>query len=104
MEQSHADFLFPSTFGTPASDTLPGYIAPFMPKNVSNTSVLPFRGGILAMFESAQPYRLDAESLSTEGMDLMGGTLQRGVPFETGLGFVDAAAGESQFSIVSSAL
>lgn len=93
LEESHGKFLYPASFGTPASDQVPGYIAPFLPKTASNTSVIPFRQGVLAAFESAQPHRLSASTLSTEGLDTLGGLLTAGVPFESGLGIMDWAAG-----------
>ena len=65
-----------------------------MPKNASNTNVLPFRSSLLALFESAQPHRMNARSLSTEGLDLLGGALHEGFPFESGFGPADKAMGE----------
>ena len=98
LEESHGKFLYPASFGTPASDQVPGYIAPFMPKTASNTSVIPFRQGVLAAFESAQPHRVSASTLSTEGLDTLGGLLTAGVPFESGLGIMDWAAGKTSLT------
>ena len=65
-----------------------------IPKNVANTNVLVWGGRCLVLFEAGQPYRLDARSLQTQGMDLLGGAVRPGVPFALGTPALDKAAGQ----------
>jgi all-trans-8'-apo-beta-carotenal 15,15'-oxygenase len=43
------------------------------PKNVANTSVLALPDRLLALWEGGQPYRLDLQTLATQGTDALGG-------------------------------
>ena len=65
-----------------------------IPKNVANTNVLVWGRRCLVLFEAGQPYRLDARSLQTQGMDLLGGAIRPGVPFALGTPALDKAAGQ----------
>ncbi|KAK9808286.1 hypothetical protein WJX73_007656 [Symbiochloris irregularis] len=100
MEQKHGEFLYAASFGTPTNSTkVPGKMLAITPKNASNTSVVPFRDGILACFESSQPHKLDPHTLSTHGLDTLGGHLKLGVPFETGLSLLDYLGGRALSSL-----
>ena len=61
-------------------------------KNVANTNVLYFGGKLLALWEAAQPCALDPKSLETIGLDTLDEQLQPGMPFTTGVPFVDKLA------------
>jgi all-trans-8'-apo-beta-carotenal 15,15'-oxygenase len=59
---------------------------------VANTNVVYFGGKLLALWEAAQPYRLEPSTLETLGLETLDGLLQPGMPFTTGLAAVDALA------------
>gem|GEM_PF-6053888 len=48
--------------------------------NVANTSVIPWRGELLALWEAGAPYRLDADSLETLGVKDFGDVRSVGLP------------------------
>ncbi|MEI6429676.1 MAG: carotenoid oxygenase family protein [Pseudanabaena sp. ELA607] len=50
-------------------------------KNLANTNVVYQGEKLLALWEAALPYRLDAESLDTVGLENFGGALQSGATF-----------------------
>ncbi len=50
-------------------------------KNVANTGVLPWAGRLLALWEAAEPYRLDPLTLDTLGLDRLEGLLRPGDAF-----------------------
>ena len=85
--------LFRATFGTQHSSQMANLLD-IIPKNVANTNVLVWAGRCLVLFEAGQPYRLDARSLQTQGVDLLGGAVRPGVPFALGTPALDKAAGQ----------
>ena len=89
-EVQQGSFLFPGSFGTGSRGSR---LPTFVPKNAANTNIVPWRGGLLAMFESGQPHHLQAQSLHTQGLDLLAGALKAGVPLQTPFSGVDAALG-----------
>jgi all-trans-8'-apo-beta-carotenal 15,15'-oxygenase len=50
-------------------------------KNVANTNVLHWGGKLLALWEAAEPHRLDPATLETIGIDYLDGLLNRGDAF-----------------------
>lgn len=50
-------------------------------KNIANTHVIYWGGKLLALWEAAEPHRLDPTSLETLGLDYLGGQLQPGDAF-----------------------
>ncbi|MEB3883453.1 carotenoid oxygenase family protein [Lyngbya sp. CCY1209] len=50
-------------------------------KNIANTQVIYWGGKLLALWEAAQPHRLDPETLETLGIDDLGGILEPGEAF-----------------------
>lgn len=55
-------------------------------KNSSNTGVVLWGGRLLTMFEASQPYGLDPRTLRTLGLELLGGALSAGLPFDLNAG------------------
>ena len=93
-EMQQAKFLFPGSFGTGSKGSR---LPTFAPKNAANTNIIPWQGGLLAMFESGQPHHLQSHSLRTQGLNLSAGALKAGLPLQTPFSVVDAAAGKSCF-------
>ena len=89
-EMQQGSFLFPGSFGTGSKRSR---LPTFVPKNAANTNIVPWQGGLLAMFESGQPHHLQAHSLQTQGLNLLAGALKAGVPLQTPFRAVDAAVG-----------
>lgn len=50
-------------------------------KNIANTNVIYWGGKLLALWEAAEPYRLDPQTLDTVGIDLLDGLLKPGDSF-----------------------
>lgn len=50
-------------------------------KNIANTNVVHWGGRLLALWEAAEPHRLDPATLETLGLDHLDGVLQAGEPF-----------------------
>lgn len=50
-------------------------------RNVANTCVLPWGGKLYALWEGGPPYRLDAATLDTQGVETFGGVLGPKTPF-----------------------
>ena len=50
-------------------------------KNIANTHVVYWGGKLLALWEAAEPHRLDPNTLETIGLDYLEGLLKKGEPF-----------------------
>jgi all-trans-8'-apo-beta-carotenal 15,15'-oxygenase len=50
-------------------------------KNIANTNVVYWGGKLLALWEAAEPHRLDPRTLETMGLDHLDGLLKTGEPF-----------------------
>ncbi|MBE9078827.1 carotenoid oxygenase family protein [Romeria aff. gracilis LEGE 07310] len=50
-------------------------------KNIANTNIIYWGGKLLALWEAAEPHRLDPHTLETLGLDYLDGLLQAGDPF-----------------------
>ena len=50
-------------------------------KNIANTHVVYWGGKLLALWEAAEPHRLDPNTLETVGLDYLDGLLKEGDPF-----------------------
>ncbi|WP_297895179.1 carotenoid oxygenase family protein [Shewanella sp.] len=77
VEEAAGAFKY-STAGTVIPDALP--IRNNDDLNVANTSLLPRRGELLALWEAGSPYRLDAKTLTTLGVKSFGDKF-KGLPF-----------------------
>lgn len=77
VEEAAGAFKY-STAGTVIPNALP--IRNNDDLNVANTSLLPRRGELLALWEAGSPYRLDAQTLNTLGVKSFGDKF-KGLPF-----------------------
>lgn len=80
-EQRAGRPLYRGVFGTQRPG---GWLANIMDlrlKNVANTGALPWAGRLLALWEAAEPYRLDPLTLDTLGLDRLEGLLRPGDAF-----------------------
>ncbi|CAD5929359.1 Apocarotenoid-15,15'-oxygenase [Planktothrix tepida] len=80
-EQKAGKILYRGVFGTQKPG---GWLANFMDlriKNIANTQVIYWAGKLLALWEAAQPYRLDPHTLETLGIDDLDGILEPGDGF-----------------------
>jgi all-trans-8'-apo-beta-carotenal 15,15'-oxygenase len=50
-------------------------------KNIANTNIIYWGGKLLALWEAAEPYRLDPYTLETQGLDYLDGLLEPGDAF-----------------------
>jgi len=92
-EEERADqVLYRNTFGTQPVGGWRSNFGNVMQRNVANTNVLKWGDRFLALWEAAQPHRLNPETLETLGLDTINGLLQEGMPFTTGVPFVDKLA------------
>lgn len=80
-EQKAGKILYRGVFGTQKPG---GWLANFMDlriKNIANTQVLYWANRLLALWEAAEPYRLDPITLETIGIDYLDGILEPGDAF-----------------------
>ena len=94
-EEVSGEILFRNTFGTQRKWSRPELeraLANFgdsSQKNVANTNVILWQGKLLALWEASQPHRVDPRSLKTLGLETLDGLLKEGLPFATGVGWLD---------------
>ncbi|MCU0494491.1 MAG: carotenoid oxygenase family protein [Chloroflexaceae bacterium] len=80
-ERAAGKILYRGVFGTQRPG---GWLANMLDlglKNVANTNVIYWGGKLLALWEAAEPYRLDPATLETLGLDRLEGLLQPGDAF-----------------------
>ncbi len=80
-EQKAGRILYRGVFGTQKPG---GWLANAFDvriKNIANTQVLYWGGKLLALWEAAEPYRLDPKTLDTIGTESFDGVLSKGAPF-----------------------
>ncbi|WP_088893578.1 carotenoid oxygenase family protein [Leptolyngbya ohadii] len=80
-EQQAGKILYRGVFGTQKPG---GWMANFMDlrlKNIANTQVIYWGGRLLALWEAAEPHRLDPATLETIGLDYLDGILEPGEAF-----------------------
>jgi len=80
-ERRAGRLLFRGVFGTQRPG---GWLANALDlrlKNVANTNVVHWANRLLALWEAAEPHRLDPRTLDTYGVDRLGGLLRDGEPF-----------------------
>jgi all-trans-8'-apo-beta-carotenal 15,15'-oxygenase len=80
-EQEAGRILYRGVFGTQKAG---GWLANAFDvriKNIANTSVLYWGDKLLALWEAAQPHRLDPKTLDTLGLEDFHGALSEGAPF-----------------------
>lgn len=80
-EQRAGRPLFRGVFGTQRPGGWLANAFDLRLKNVANTGVLHWAGRLLALWEAAEPYRLDPLTLTTLGLDRLDGLLRPGDAF-----------------------
>ena len=80
-EQEAGKILFRGVFGTQKAGGWFANAFDLRLKNVANTNILYWGGKLLALWEAAEPHRLDPATLDTLGIDHLDGLLQSGSPF-----------------------
>ncbi|MBW4654241.1 MAG: carotenoid oxygenase family protein [Kaiparowitsia implicata GSE-PSE-MK54-09C] len=80
-EQQAQKLLYRGVFGTQKPGGWLANAFDFRLKNIANTNVIYWGGKLLALWEAAEPYRLDPQTLETIGLDYLGGVLQPGDAF-----------------------
>ncbi len=80
-EQQAGKILYRGVFGTQKPGGWWHNAFDFRLKNIANTNVIYWGGKLLALWEAAQPYRLEPSNLETLGLDDLDGILQPGDAF-----------------------
>jgi all-trans-8'-apo-beta-carotenal 15,15'-oxygenase len=80
-EQKAGKFLYRGVFGTAKPGGWLANTFDLRLKNIANTNILPWGGKLLALWEAAEPHRLDPRTLETLGLDNLDGILQPGDAF-----------------------
>jgi all-trans-8'-apo-beta-carotenal 15,15'-oxygenase len=80
-EQKANKFLYRGVFGTAKAGGWLANIFDVKLKNIANTQVIYWGGKLLALWEAAEPHRLNPETLETIGLDNLDGLLAPGAPF-----------------------
>lgn len=80
-EQSAGKILYRGVFGTQKPGGILNNIFDLRLKNIANTGVIYWGGKLLALWEAAEPYRLDPQTLETKGIDNLDGLLEPGDAF-----------------------
>jgi all-trans-8'-apo-beta-carotenal 15,15'-oxygenase len=80
-EQAAGKFLYRGVFGTQKAGGWLSNIFDVNLKNIANTQVVYWGGKLLALWEAAEPHRLDPKTLNTIGIEYLNNTLQPGDPF-----------------------
>jgi all-trans-8'-apo-beta-carotenal 15,15'-oxygenase len=80
-EQAAGKFLYRGVFGTQKAGGWMSNIFDVSLKNIANTQVVYWGGKLLALWEAAEPHRLDPKTLDTLGIEYLNNTLKPGDPF-----------------------
>ena len=80
-EQKAGKPLYRGVFGTQKPGGLLANAFDLKLKNIANTHVIYWGGKLLALWEAAEPYRLDPNTLETLGLDYLDGVLKPGSAF-----------------------
>jgi all-trans-8'-apo-beta-carotenal 15,15'-oxygenase len=80
-EREAGKILYRGVFGTQKPGGLLNNAFDFNLKNIANTNVIYWGGKLLALWEAAEPYRLDPSTLETIGIDFLDGVLKPGDAF-----------------------
>ena len=80
-EQQAGKILYRGVFGTQKSGGWLNNLFDLRLKNIANTNVIHWGNKLLALWEAAEPHRLDPKTLETLGIDYLDGLLQPGSPF-----------------------
>jgi all-trans-8'-apo-beta-carotenal 15,15'-oxygenase len=80
-EQTAGKFLYRGVFGTQKSGGWLSNLFDLRLKNIANTQVIYWGNKLLALWEAAEPHRLDPKTLDTLGIEYLNNTLKPGDPF-----------------------
>ncbi len=80
-EQAAGKILYRGVFGTKKPGGWLANIFDLKLKNIANTNIIYWGKKLLALWEAAQPYRLDPSTLETIGLDTLDGILKPGDAF-----------------------
>ena len=80
-EKEAGTILYRGVFGTQKPGGLLKNIFDFKLKNIANTGVIYWGGKLLALWEAAEPHRLDPKTLETIGIEYLDGVLSSGDAF-----------------------
>jgi all-trans-8'-apo-beta-carotenal 15,15'-oxygenase len=80
-EQQADKILYRGVFGTLKPGGWLSNIFDLRLKNIANTNVIYWGDKLLALWEAAQPYQLDPQTLATVGLDDLGGIIPSGQGF-----------------------
>jgi all-trans-8'-apo-beta-carotenal 15,15'-oxygenase len=80
-EQKAGKILYRGVFGTKRRGGPLANAFDFGLKNIANTNIVQWGDKLLALWEAAEPYRLDPETLETIGLDNLNGLLKPGDSF-----------------------
>ena len=80
-EQQAGQILYRGVFGTQKPGGFFNNAFDIKLKNIANTGVIYWGGKLLALWEAAEPHRLDPTTLNTEGIDYLDGVLEPGDAF-----------------------
>jgi all-trans-8'-apo-beta-carotenal 15,15'-oxygenase len=80
-EQKAQKILYRGVFGTQKPGGFLANAFDFRLKNIANTNVIYWGGKLLALWEAADPHRLDPQTLETLGKDSLNGVLSPGEAF-----------------------
>ena len=81
QEKEAGKILYRGVFGTQKPGGLLNNIFDLKLKNIANTGVIYWGGKLLALWEAAEPHRLDPATLDTLGIDYLDGVLEPGDAF-----------------------
>ncbi|MGL4883927.1 MAG: carotenoid oxygenase family protein, partial [Waterburya sp.] len=81
QEKAARKILYRGVFGTQRPGGWFNNIFDFKLKNIANTGVIYWGGKLLALWEAAEPHRLDPKTLETIGIDYLDGVLEAGDAF-----------------------
>ena len=80
-EQEAGEILYRGVFGTQKPGGLLNNAFDLRLKNIANTGVIYWGGKLLALWEAAEPHRLDPKTLDTLGIDYLDGIIEPGDSF-----------------------
>ena len=78
QEKAAGKILYRGVFGTQKPGGIINNIFDLRLKNIANTNVIYWGDKLLALWEAAEPHRLDPQTLETIGIDYLDGVLQPG--------------------------
>ena len=81
QEKEAGKILYRGVFGTKKPGGFFNNLFDIKLKNIANTGVIYWGGKLLALWEAAEPHRLDPKTLETKGIDLLDGVLSPGDAF-----------------------